>query len=364
MKKKRLLLLLMLVLAVSLALYGCGGSEETGGNNSGSEENNAADENSNDASAENTEESEENTEESSGGAEADGYPERDIEMVAGWGAGGGTDSFARAIAREMEEILGVTINVVNMEGSSGAIAGDYVANQPADGYTIWAISQYTMAYASGLTPHALDTYQPIGRVQADTLTIQVTGDSEFETIDDLVQYAEENPGELSLGGTGAGSVDELSARQFEQATGVTVNYVPYESAGEMHAALLGGHLDAILEEFGPAIDYINNDEIKPLVIWSEDRIEDFPDIPTTVEKGWDLTDGLSRGLMVHADTPDEIVDILEATLEEAKDKERYKEYEQNSYLHLRDGWLNKEDYEEFLANQIENYTQILENMED
>lgn len=356
MRNKYFSMLLVFVCAVSLVLYGC--SEESSGNGTEPE--------SSEEEAEETanEQVDENVgEESEGNVEVSSYPERDIEMVVGWGAGGGSDSFARAIAKEMEEILNVNINVVNMEGSSGAVAGDYVVNQPADGYTLWAISNYTVAHASGLNPHDLNSYIPIGRIQADTLSIQVAGNSQFTTIEELVEYAKENPGELAMGSTGVASFNELAARQFENAVGIEINYVPFESAGEMHAALLGGHVDALFEEIGPVIDYIEQDDIVPLVVWAEERIDEFPDIPTTVEKGWDLTIGVSRGLMVHGDTSSEIVKILEDALKEAKDKERYKEYERNSYLHLRDGWLDSEDYRQFLEKNIKTYKEILENME-
>ncbi|MDQ0338190.1 putative tricarboxylic transport membrane protein [Caldalkalibacillus uzonensis] len=342
MLKKQWILLLILTLAVSVVLYGCGGTE-TG-----------------------------QSVEQEGDQEAEGpqdtaavdYPTRPIEMVVGWGAGGGTDNFARAIAAELEDLLGVTINVVNMEGSSEAVAGMYVQEQPADGYTLYPTSNYTIAHANGLNPYGLDSYTPVARIQADTATIQVKAGGSFATIEELIDYAKENPGQVSIGGTGAGAFDELTVRRFEQEAGIELNYVPFEGAGEMHAALLGGHIDAQFEEFGPTIDYIRTEEIIPLVVFAEERVDEFPDIPTTVEIGINLTDGLSRGIMVHGDTPQEIVEILEKALEEAKDRPGYKEYEQNSFLHLREGWLNAEDYRALLAEQIETYTEIIKSLEE
>lgn len=356
MRDKYFSMLLVFVCAVSLVLYGC--SEESSGNGTEPE--------SSEEEAEETanEQVDENVgEESEGNVEVSSYPERDIEMVVGWGAGGGSDSFARAIAKEMEEILNVNINVVNMEGFSSAVAGDYVVNQPADGYTLWAISNYTVAHASGLNPHDLNSYIPIGRIQADTLSIQVAGNSQFTTIEELVEYVKENPGELAM------VVQVLLA--LMNSLHVNLKTRPEQKLTMYHLRVLvkctplyqGGHVDALFEEIGPVIDYIEQDDIVPLVVWAEERIDEFPDIPTTVEKGWDLTIGVSRGLMVHGDTSSEMVKILEDALKEAKDKERYKEYERNSYLHLRDGWLDSEDYRQFLEKNIKTYKEILENME-
>ena len=95
-------------------------------------------------------------------------------------------------------------------------------------------------------------------------------------------------------------MDEITARRFMKAAGVEMSYVPAEGAGAMHSALLGGHIDVMLEEIGPVVSYVEQGEIVPLVFFAEERLKDFPDVPTTVEKGWDLTDGIERYLMIHA----------------------------------------------------------------
>jgi putative tricarboxylic transport membrane protein len=180
------------------------------------------------------------------------YPERSIEGIVGWGAGGGTDVFARAIAKPAGEILGKPIVIKNMPGSSGAVAGDYVTQQPADGYTLWFMgSNYAVNVALGRTPHPLSDYIPIARIQHDTAMLQVTKNSKFKTIDDIVAYAKANPGKLKVGGTGAASFDEVVIALWEEAAGIKVNYVPYEQGGQMQAALLGGHIDVMFEELGP-----------------------------------------------------------------------------------------------------------------
>ena len=121
------------------------------------------------------------------GVAAGDYPSRTIEVIVGWGAGGGTDTFARAIAKPASEILGQAVPVKNMQGASGAIAGDYMTRQPADGYTLWVMgSNYAVNLALGRTPHQLSKYIPIARIQHDTAMIHVRADSKFKTIDDLI----------------------------------------------------------------------------------------------------------------------------------------------------------------------------------
>lgn len=295
-------------------------------------------------------------------ASSSSYPENNIELVVGWGAGGGTDNFARAISKEMSDILGVNINVVNQPGSSGANAGNYVVNQPADGYTIWAISSnYAINVGDNKTPHDLSKYTPIGRVQKDTMTLQVQA-GQYESYEDFIEQAKANPGSISIGGTGARGFDELILRQFEAEAGVEFNYIPYEDAGEMHAALLGGHIDGMMDEIGPTIAQVEDGALEHLLIFSDEEIEGFEDVPLSVEKDVNVIDGQSRGLMVHSDTPEEIVNALESALEEAKDRDDYLKYEADNYLNLRDGWLNSDDYKKQLESDITTYKDILSGM--
>ena len=142
-----------------------------------------------------------------------------------------------------------------------------------------------------------------------------------------------------------------------------MNYIPAEGAGNMHSDLLGGHIDVILEEVGPTASYIEDGEFVPLVFFADDRLEDFPDVPTTVEKGWDLTDGVERYLMIHADAPQEIVDLLEEAAKNAAETEEYKEYAANSYLDLRGGWMGSEEFTAKLEEDIEIYEQIIAEIE-
>lgn len=299
-----------------------------------------------------------------GESSAAGYPERPIEIIVGFGAGGGSDNFARAIAKELEDILDATVNIVNLEGAAGIHAADHVARAPADGYTIWSMtSNYPINLASGSTPHDLSTYKAIGRVQHDTMAFHALSDGRFADIDDLIAQAKESPGEIMIGGTGSAGFDELVVRQFEEATGTKLNYISYEGAGEMTAALLGGHIDVIAEEPGPAMGYLQEGTLNMLVAFADAPLEGFEDTPISTDIGIDVTDGQNRGFMVHADTPPELVALLEEALEEAKERPDYKAYEEANYLHLRDGWLNSEEFMKELENLTVTYGSILEGLQ-
>lgn len=291
------------------------------------------------------------------------YPTRSIDVVVGWGAGGGTDVAARTITRYASETLGVSMPVRNLEGGSGLIAGDNVVSQPADGYTMWAMgSNYVVNVALGRTPHDLDAYIPVARLQHDTAALHVNINGQFSTIDELVDYAKANPGDVTIGGTGAASFDEVVIATFLKEAEIEVTYVPYESGGTMQAALLGGHIDVMFEEFGPAKAMLEEGSIKPVVVFSDDRLDAYPDLPTAQEKGWNVSNGIWRGFLVKAGTPDHIVQSLRDALKESYDNPEYKEFEEGNFLHLREGWQDGEDFRKLMEEEIEQFRVILESL--
>ncbi|SHG15893.1 Bug family tripartite tricarboxylate transporter substrate binding protein [Ornithinibacillus halophilus] len=300
-----------------------------------------------------------------GGSEdsADNYPERDIEVYVGHGPGGGTDTFVRTVTNLMKDSIdGANFNIINQEGGSGVIAMQNAMKEDADGYTLVGDSAYAVTTAAGTNKFGLDKVKPIARIQSDTYALQVKNGT-FDSIDELVEYAKENPGEVRIAAVGTMGIDEITARRFIKEAGVDMNYIPAEGAGNMHSDLLGGHIDVILEEVGPTVSYIEEGEFKPLVFFAEERLEDFPDVPTTVEKGWELIDGVERYLMIHADAPQEIVDLLEDAAKKAMETDEYKEYAANSYLDLRDGWMGSEDFTKKLEEDIAKYEEILAEIE-
>lgn len=295
----------------------------------------------------------------SASVDIDKYPERTIDVYVGHGPGGGTDIFVRTITAEMAKIIGGNFNVINQEGGSGVIAMQNAMQQAADGYTLIGDSAYAVTTAAGTNIYGLDQVIPIARVQSDIYALQVRAGT-FESIDELVEYAKANPGELRIGAVGTMGIDEITARRFIKVSGAEMNYIPMEGAGQMHSGLLGGHLDVILEEVGPTVSYIESGEFVPLIFLAEERIPDFPDVPTTVEKGWDLTDGVERYLMAPAETPKEIIQKLEEAVRQAMETDEYKQYAANSYLNLRDGWMGSEDFKKKLEQDIEKYKEIID----
>lgn len=291
------------------------------------------------------------------------YPNKNIEILVGHGAGGGTDLFTRAAVKELEEVLGVNINVVNQEGGAGVVAAQNAFKAPADGYTLIGDAAFPITTASGTNTHGLEDFVPIARFQSDTYALWVDP-SKYDDIEEFVKEAEKNPDKITIGGTGSMGMDELTVIQLRDKSGADFKFIPMEGAGEMHAGVIGGHLDAMVEEFGPAKSLYEDESIKPLIVFNEERLEEYPDIPTTVENGWDLVDGNERGFYVKKGTDQEIIDILEDAMKQAYETERYQEYQEESFLHLREGWLDSEDFTVRTEELIEKYKEIMDNISE
>lgn len=289
------------------------------------------------------------------------YPKQNIEIIVGGGPGGGSDLFARAVAKELSDILGTNVIVINQPGAAGAVASQELARRPADGYSIMpTTSDFQINIAAERTPNYLEQFAPLARLHDDTYTIMVSKDSPYETIDDFIAAAKENPGKITIGGTASLGLDELTVLSFADMAGIELNYIAYEDAGQMHTALAGGHVDALIEEPGPADAMLSDGTFKMLLVFAEDRLEEFPDVPTTAEKGWDLTTGMARGFMIKKDVPEEIRNILEEALAEVITRPDYQAFAESQFLHLKDGWLSSEEYQELLEQDVEKFRELIQ----
>lgn len=284
------------------------------------------------------------------------FPDRSIEVIVGWGAGGGTDLFARAICLPAKDILGVPLAVVNIPGANSATAMGHVLNQKADGYTVFAItSDLLTVEAMGLLPESLETLEPLIRAHVDVAMIQVGKNSPFKTWEEFVKYAKENPDTITIGGTGAGSYDDIAVKVIMKSAGLNIRYVPFDSASEMHAALMGGHIMAIHEETGPAVGYIEAKEVWPVLVAADQRLKAFNDVPCAGELKIEYVPMQWRGIAVKKGTPVEVVKILEDAFAKAWESDQYKKFEKDRYLDLYPGFLRGNDFREDMLKELNQY---------
>ncbi|MBM4349820.1 MAG: tripartite tricarboxylate transporter substrate binding protein [Deltaproteobacteria bacterium] len=289
------------------------------------------------------------------------YPTRAIEVVVQYGAGGGSDIFVRSLMMPARSQLKVPINVTNLTGGAGVKASTYVLSQPADGYTIYNFSPEQLIN----TVFGRENYKefvPLCNVQQDQSVFYVRAESPFKTIQDVIKYAKENPGKLQFTGTTAASPDEVIIMLFAKKAGIKVKYIPFDAAPETHAAVLGGHIDLLHEEPGVIMSLIEAKRLRPLIAFTEKRLDKFPDVPTARELGYDITMGRWRGLCVKKGTPQEIINYLSDVLKKCSQDPSYKAIEKANLLDLRPGWKGPEEYGKFWDEEYVNYRAIFDEL--
>src|SRR3954470_3882715 len=156
------------------------------------------------------------------------YPQRPVQLIVPWGAGGGTDATARIIATLLEKDLKQPFNVVNRTGGSGVVGHDAIAKATPDGYTIGLITvEITMMHHVGLTPLTYKDYTPIGLVNADPSAINVRADSPYKSVKDLIAAIKANPGKMKASGTGQGGIWHLAIAGLLKEQGIDPNALPW-----------------------------------------------------------------------------------------------------------------------------------------
>ncbi|MEG9225395.1 tripartite tricarboxylate transporter substrate binding protein [Aeromicrobium sp. Sec7.5] len=266
---------------------------------------------------------------SSDDAAADGYPEDDITMIVTYAAGGPTDIAGRAVAASFEKELGVSVVVENVEGASGAVGSAQLSQAQPDGLTVAmttvsAVSRVPLIEEVGFT---LDDVIPIGIVTEGAGVILVPEDSPYETIDDLVEAAKDNPGEVTIGAAGAQTPQAVEIERMKSEYDVPLQLVPFQGDAPSLTALLGGNVDAIVPSYNEAVRaQVEAGAIRPIAVLGPERADYLPEVPTLAESGFeDLIYGISSFILIApAGTPDAIVAKLEEALEGAvKDEETY-----------------------------------------
>ena len=289
------------------------------------------------------------------------FPTRPVTIVVGFGAGGGTDIFARMVAIKARRIMKNAIPIINKPGSSTIIAQSYVQSQPADGYTVLATGLPFMITPglTGLTELQYSDWDYILRAQYDTTFVHVLTGGKYKNIQDVIADAKARPGKQTWTIIGSPNGDDaIRVKQFVEPLGLKVKLISFENAGKAHVSLLGQHVDVLTEEIGPVSSLLEAKKITPVMVFSENRLEAYPEVPTTKEMGANAFMGPTRGLLVKKGTPKPIIQYLHDVFKKAMDDNLYKNYVKANHLDLRPGYLGPEDCLKWLEKEAEFYTKV------
>ncbi len=248
----------------------------------------------------------------------DSYPERPVMLMVSYGAGGATDFQARIVTMTAgnEDALGMPIAIVNKPGAGGRVGWNWLATQvEADGYTLGAynVPHFIAQSIEGGVEYSTDSFEPIANWGADPAVFVVGADSAFNSMEDVVAYAKENPGGLTFSGAGLFVGHHIAALQLEKAAGVKLAYIPNNAggAGAMKAVIAGEVLGGV-NNLSDAFRAEKAGNVKILGVFDTERSSFLPDVPTMQEQGYDIDNASVnyRGVMVPKGTPQPIIDKL------------------------------------------------------
>ncbi|MGE5576967.1 MAG: tripartite tricarboxylate transporter substrate binding protein [Syntrophothermus sp.] len=242
------------------------------------------------------------------------YPDKPIEMVVPFGAGGGSDIMARSLVKVITDnkFASVPIIVTNKPGGSGSIGYSFVAEKKGDPYYIATVSSsFYTAPLIGQSPVSYKDFTPIAGFAMDTLVLLVNSNSKYRSLKELLDDARANPKKISVGGTSGTSDDAVITHMMEGRAGLKFKYVPFSGGGDVMTALLGGHVDFAWANPGEALTQMEAGKARPLGVATKTRIPSLPNVPTLKEQGLDVVLAQFRGVVAPKGIPQEAAKYLE-----------------------------------------------------
>jgi tripartite-type tricarboxylate transporter receptor subunit TctC len=259
------------------------------------------------------------------------YPEKPIQGVIMWGAGGALDNVSRAATPSASELLGQTIVMQNKTGATGAIAMTTVANLPADGYSVLFGAENPNLYkVTGISEIDYDQFDPVILLMANVGVVVVPKDSPYKTYSDLVEAAVSGKS-VKMGSTGPGGLPYVATNMIQKIHGAKFNLVQFDGEGPALTAIMGGHIDAVAVGLLAAASHINGGNVLGLAVISKERIESVKDVPTVMEAYPGKYDqylpwGAFFGVFLKKGSPQEAMDKLQEAYLKAYNDPRFTDF--------------------------------------
>lgn len=250
------------------------------------------------------------------------FPERGIEVIVTFAPGGTPDVLARTLAEGLQDNLKQSVIVVNRLGAGGAVGGGSVARAQPDGYTLLFSPALIASVVPVLQPQAGFTaasFEPVCQTFESQMALIVPAESPHKSVRELVDAARKEPGKLTWGHAGRGSIPHLAMLELSQAAGIKVVEVPYKGDAETIPALLGGQID-----FAPiTLSSVPEGRVRIIGLFANARNPAIPDVPTVKEQGFDVAPTSFGGLFAPKGVPAPVKARLETACKAAVETPRY-----------------------------------------
>jgi tripartite-type tricarboxylate transporter receptor subunit TctC len=240
-------------------------------------------------------------------AMAQSFPAKPVHVIVPFPPGGGADALARIMAPYLTKAWGQPVIVENRPGASGHIGAEYVANAPADGYTL------LMSSTASLTEKNVHQFAPVTLVSASPYVIVTNPKVPAANVRELIEHARRNPGKVTFGSSGTGAASHLSAELFKSMAGIDMLHVPYKGTGQAVTDLLAGQIDVMFAPAQTVMPQVAAGKLRALAVTSAKRSATLPELPTAAEAGLPGYEAIGWfGLLAPAATPRELVAKISA----------------------------------------------------
>jgi tripartite-type tricarboxylate transporter receptor subunit TctC len=263
---------------------------------------------------------------------AEPYPTRPVRLVVGFGAGGPTDLPARFIGDKLGSLLGQRVVVENKPGAAGMLATRDVLAQAADGHTLLLCTHFesinTVLYKN--VSYKLADIAPISLIAKYYYGLTLSNSVPAESFEQFLQYAKAHPGELSYATIGAGSAQEILARQLEKLAGITMNKIPFRGGPQVVQELVAGRVHFYVSPTLAVMPQYQSRQVKILAVTSPERLKNATEIPTLRDKGIDFVRFGWLGICAAAGTPQPVIDALNRHIVAIVDSSEYRALIENA----------------------------------
>ncbi len=289
------------------------------------------------------------------------FPTKIIELYCPFGAGGSTSMGARIVAGTAAESLGRPVVVVNKPGGGGTVGADLVAKAKPDGYTLLV----TQAASNGIQPairklrYKNTDFEFYGQYAINPYVMLVKSDAPWKSVEELVAYTKDHPGELKYCSSGVGASDHFTMELFKSVVGVKIEHLPFQSAGEGLTAILGGHAHVGILDWRTVKPLVEAGKVRVLAQANEKRLEDLSGIPTFAEKGYpEIKHYTWFGIAAPKGVPKQISEKLRDAFSKAFQNKEV--IETLVKLGFTPYYRSAEDFTKFVKEEEEKYKRIAE----
>ena len=269
------------------------------------------------------------------------FPNKGINLIVPWSAGGITDRVARVFAPIFEKHLGESVTIVNKEGASGAIGTEYVYDQPNDGYTVlFSAETPALFQIMDVSNRGFEDFDYLKMLVQDLKVIVVPKDSKYESLEELIDDIESKPGKIKMSYSGPGASGHIQGLLLKE-LGLDVGMTPYGGGNPAMLAAMSGEVDFTFGNYGTVKDYLEAGDLKALATFTDEKTDIIKDVPPIVDDLPEIKKYLPlyfpNLLLVKEDTPEEIKDILIEAIEKTVEDPEWEEFiESQSYTRLDD----------------------------